>query len=147
MKILPLSRATGMVVVSFLFVLSDFAAEKAMARGKAEHVVVVVWDGMRPDFVSPQYTPTLYELAMKAYEEKTGARGLVSAVEKVLIKFEKRLPSTDIRKFVVTRAVVEDPGQELEGLLQDPSNPEMLEKFEALLSHEKMALKKSILNR
>src|SRR4030043_219007 len=71
-----------------------------------------------------------YELAVRAYEEKTGARGLVSAVEKVLIKFEKRLPSTDIRKFVVTRAVVEDPGQELEGLLQEPSNPEMLEKFE-----------------
>ena len=89
----------------------------------------------------------LYELAVKAYEEKTGARGLVSAVEKVLIKFEKRLPSTDIRKFVVTRVVVEDPGQELEGLLQEPSNPEMLGKFEALLSHEKMALKESILNR
>ena len=35
----------------------------------------------------------------------------------------------------------------MERLLQDPSNPEMLEKFEALLSHEKMALKESILNR
>ena len=89
----------------------------------------------------------LYELAVKAYEEKTGARGLVSAVEKVLIKFEKRLPSTDIRKFVVTRAVVENPEQELERLLQDPSNLEMLEKFEALLSKEKMALKDSILRR
>ncbi|MCJ7748506.1 MAG: AAA family ATPase [Desulfobacterales bacterium] len=89
----------------------------------------------------------LYELAVKAYEEKIGARGLVSAVEKVLIKFEKRLPSTDIRKFVVTRAVVENPEQELKRLLQDPSNPEMLEKFEALLSKEKMALKESILHR
>jgi endopeptidase Clp ATP-binding regulatory subunit ClpX len=89
----------------------------------------------------------LYELAVKAYEEKTGARGLVSAVEKVLIKFEKRLPSTDIRKFVVTRAVVENPEQELARLLGDPSNPEMLEKFEALLSHEKMVLKESILQR
>jgi endopeptidase Clp ATP-binding regulatory subunit ClpX len=89
----------------------------------------------------------LYELAVKAYEEKTGARGLVSAVEKVLIKFEKRLPSTDIRKFVVTRAVVENPEQELERLLQDPSNPEMLEKFEDLLSSEKMVLKESILHR
>jgi len=89
----------------------------------------------------------LYELAVKAYEEKTGARGLVSAVEKVLIKFEKRLPSTDIRKFVVTRAVVENPEQELARLLGDPSNPEMLEKFEALLSHEKMVLKESILRR
>ena len=89
----------------------------------------------------------LYELAVMAYEEKTGARGLVSAVEKVLIKFEKRLPSTDIRKFVVTRAVVENPEQELARLLGDPSNPEMLEKFEALLSHEKMVLKESILQR
>ncbi len=90
---------------------------------------------------------TLYELAVKAHEEKIGARGLVSAVEKVLIKFEKRLPSTDIRKFVVTREVVENPGRELARLLKDPSDPEMLEKFEALLSHEKMVLKESILSR
>jgi endopeptidase Clp ATP-binding regulatory subunit ClpX len=90
---------------------------------------------------------TLYELAMKAYEEKIGARGLVSAVEKVLIKFEKRLPSTDIQKFVVTRDVVENPERELARLLKDPSDPEMLEKFEALLSHEKMVLKESILSR
>ena len=89
----------------------------------------------------------LYELAVKASEEKTGARGLVSAVEKILIKFEKRLPSTDIGKFVVTRAVVEDPERALGRLLQDPSNPEMLEKFEALLSREKMALKESIVAR
>jgi ATP-dependent Clp protease ATP-binding subunit ClpX len=89
----------------------------------------------------------LYKLAVKAYEEKTGARGLVSAVEKVLMKFEKRLPSTDIQKFVVTQAVVEDPERELERLLRDPSAPEMLEKFEGLLSHEKMALKESILVR
>ena len=89
----------------------------------------------------------LYDLAVKAYEEKTGARGLVSAVEKILIKFEKRLPSTDIRKFVVTRALVEDPERALGRLLQDPSNPEMLEKFEALLSREKMGLKESILRR
>ena len=89
----------------------------------------------------------LYDLAVKAYEEKTGARGLVSAVEKILIKFEKRLPSTDIRKFVVTRAVVEDPERALGRLLQDPSNPEMLENFEALLSREKMGLKESILRR
>ncbi len=89
----------------------------------------------------------LYELAVKASEEKTGARGLVSAVEKILIKFEKRLPSTDIGKFVVTRAVVEDPERALGRLLQDPSNPEMLEKFEALLSREKMGLKESIVRR
>ena len=89
----------------------------------------------------------LYALAVKAYEEKIGARGLVSAVEKVLIKFEKRLPSTDIRKFVVTPSVVENPDRELERLLQDPSNSEMLEKFEDLLAKEKLSLKESILRR
>src|SRR5262249_12494360 len=34
-------------------------------KGKAEHVVVVVWDGMRRDFITPQYTPTLYRLAQE----------------------------------------------------------------------------------
>jgi len=89
----------------------------------------------------------LYGLAEKAFEEKTGARGLVSAVEKVLIKFEKRLPSTDIRKFVVTPAVVEGPERALGQLLQDPSNAEMLDKFEELLLKEKLSLKESILQR
>ena len=89
----------------------------------------------------------LYELAVKAYEEKTGARGLVSAVEKILIKFEKRLPSTDIPKFVVTRAVVEDPERALGRLLENPSDPEVLEKFETLLSREKAVLKESIVGR
>src|ERR1051326_6226423 len=32
-------------------------------KGQAEHIVVVVWDGMRPDFITPQYTPTLYQFA------------------------------------------------------------------------------------
>ena len=31
--------------------------------GNARHVVVVVWDGMRPDFVSKTHTPTLWKLA------------------------------------------------------------------------------------
>src|SRR2546423_12974121 len=44
-----------------------YAAETAgpSSKGIAEHVVVVVWDGMRPDFISPQYTPTLYQMATK----------------------------------------------------------------------------------
>lgn len=35
----------------------------AFAKGKAEHVVVIVWDGMRPDFVNETNTPTLAKLA------------------------------------------------------------------------------------
>ncbi|RLB18380.1 MAG: ATPase [Deltaproteobacteria bacterium] len=72
----------------------------------------------------------LIKIAEIAAEEKTGARGLVSAIEKVLIPFEKKLPSTNIRKFVVTTAVVENPEKELELLLANPSDPERERRFE-----------------
>ncbi len=48
-------------------------------------------------------------LAQHAFAENTGARGLVSAVEKALLEFEKRLPSTSIKKFPATAAFIENP--------------------------------------
>ena len=39
------------------------SAATALAAGKAEHIVMVVWDGTRPDFVTESNTPTLYQLA------------------------------------------------------------------------------------
>ena len=41
-------------------------AREAVAQDRPaaqKHVVVVVWDGMRPDFVTETYTPTLWKLA------------------------------------------------------------------------------------
>src|SRR6059036_2685909 len=35
----------------------------AQTSNQSRHVVVVVWDGMRPDFVTEQNTPTLWKLA------------------------------------------------------------------------------------
>lgn len=40
-------------------------ARQAPGAAATRHVVVVVWDGMRPDFVSPQHTPTLHEFARR----------------------------------------------------------------------------------
>ncbi len=40
-----------------------FAAANLFAAGRASHLVLVVWDGMRPDFVTEQNCPTLCELA------------------------------------------------------------------------------------
>lgn len=54
-------------------------------------------------------------IAEMASAEKTGARGIVSAIERVLIPFEKRLPSTDFKKLLVTKELVKDP----EGFLAD----------------------------
>ncbi len=79
-------------------------------------------------------------LAGRAYEEKTGARGLVSAVERVLLPFEKKLPSTEITEFLVTREVVEDPEGELARLLAGPDEG-MRRRFNAALEEEKQALR------
>ncbi|MFH2012824.1 MAG: AAA family ATPase [Pseudomonadota bacterium] len=89
----------------------------------------------------------LYMIAEKAHKEGTGARGLVSAVEKILIKFEKKLPSTDIKKFVVTKKTVENPELDLDKLLRDPNNKNMLKRYDKLQLIEKSYIKKSLLKR
>jgi len=71
-----------------LIAVFGLGSHSAAARGQAEHVVVVVWDGMRPDFVTPQYTPTLFEVARRgtffaryhaAYVSTTEVNGTVLA--------------------------------------------------------------------
>jgi ATP-dependent Clp protease ATP-binding subunit ClpX len=59
----------------------------------------------------------LRRLAEMASKEQTGARALVSVCENTLLKFEKTLPSTDIRSFRVTAEVVENPELELSRLM------------------------------
>jgi predicted AlkP superfamily pyrophosphatase or phosphodiesterase len=55
-----LSAFVGVLIAGTIFLPAPLTAAP---KGKAEHVVVLVWDGMRPDFITPQYTPTLYSLA------------------------------------------------------------------------------------
>jgi len=47
----------------FTTLVSVFAAANVLAAGQAHHVVVLVWDGMRPDFVTEEDAPTLFKLA------------------------------------------------------------------------------------
>lgn len=54
------------VVISigaWFFGLVLMAPAAGPAKGKAQHVVVMVWDGLRPDLVTEQNTPTLYRLS------------------------------------------------------------------------------------
>ncbi|OKY74142.1 MAG: AAA family ATPase [Desulfobulbaceae bacterium DB1] len=57
-------------------------------------------------------------IAARAVRERTGARGLVSVMEHLLLHFEKSLPSTEIRYLVVTPEIVVNPGHELTKLLR-----------------------------
>ncbi len=56
-------------------------------------------------------------LARRAFQENTGARGLVSAVEEALLLFEENLPSRDIKQFAVTKEVLENPDNVLDELI------------------------------
>lgn len=86
----------------------------------------------------------LEKIAELAAQERTGARGLVSAVEKVLIPFEKTLPSTQIKRLLVTPELVDDPEKELLAVKEDPDGPERVERFQKSAGEELENIKKFI---
>src|SRR5258706_9396980 len=51
-----LARSISLIVLALAMSLP------ALAAGKAKYFVLVVWDGMRPDYVTPELTPTLWSL-------------------------------------------------------------------------------------
>lgn len=89
----------------------------------------------------------LRKLAALAFQEGTGARGLTSVVESTLIKFEKKLPSTDIRRLVVTPEIVDDPAGELEAILARPDDPSRRERFQVLADGERDAFARALSDR
>ncbi|MBW1741192.1 MAG: AAA family ATPase [Deltaproteobacteria bacterium] len=88
----------------------------------------------------------LRALAHLASTEQTGARGLVSVIEKVLLKFEKKLPSTDIKKLPVTQEVIKDPEGMLQEIISTPNDPKWTQLYEKLLQEEKEWIKQYINN-
>ena len=81
--------------------------------------------------------PALRRIAKAAYAEKTGARGLVSAIESALLTFEKRLPSTTLKIFPVTEAVIARPAKTLAELLSPSGASQVVDTFDALCLQEK----------
>jgi len=56
-------------------------------------------------------------IAGRAYGEHTGARGLLTVFEKILIAFEKKLPSTEIKELIVDKNFIDNPQETLRVLL------------------------------
>ena len=75
-------------------------------------------------------------MARRAYDENTGARGLVSAVESALLPFEKTLPSTTITRFAATRQVIDRPHESLDELLERPGDEAFRQAFNQLAEEE-----------
>ena len=86
----------------------------------------------------------LRKIAEMAAEEKTGARGLVSAIERVLLKFEKGLPSTDIKKLVVTDEIVVAPAENYKNMIAADDLFGMHERHFQLIESEENELKKRL---
>lgn len=86
----------------------------------------------------------LKKIAEYGYREKTGARGLVSAIERVLIQFEKKLPSTDIKRLVVTPEMVDDPDRALRQLLMNPHHEQITLRHSNLAAKEAQLLTSSL---
>jgi ATP-dependent Clp protease ATP-binding subunit ClpX len=81
--------------------------------------------------------PVLQMLAQQAAAENTGARGLVSAVEKTFIEFEKQLPSTPIKKFPATTDLIKDPEKSVQELAAAPNDDKTADVFEKLAQDER----------
>lgn len=61
----------------------------------------------------------LRSIATSAAEEKTGARGLMTVLERTLREFKFELPSTTIENFVVDERVIAEPASVLEEVLKE----------------------------
>jgi endopeptidase Clp ATP-binding regulatory subunit ClpX len=57
-------------------------------------------------------------VARKAHAEKTGARGLMTVLERLFRDFKFELPSTGIRSFTISPKTLEDPAGEVRSLLR-----------------------------
>ncbi|MCF7763226.1 MAG: AAA family ATPase [Verrucomicrobia bacterium] len=64
-------------------------------------------------------------IAELAAEEGTGARGLMTVCERVFREFKFELPSTRVRRFSVTREVVDDPAAGVALLLAEHEHSEV----------------------
>jgi len=60
----------------------------------------------------------LRRIAALAFEERTGARGLTSVVDRVLLKFEKHLPDTELDHVIISEEAVLHPEAELDRMLK-----------------------------
>jgi endopeptidase Clp ATP-binding regulatory subunit ClpX len=66
----------------------------------------------------------LRKIAERASDEGTGARGLMTVCERIFREIKFELPSTNVKRFVVTPELVDNPVAELKKILGDPKQEE-----------------------
>ncbi len=79
----------------------------------------------------------LQEIAKLAYKENTGARALSRVMEKILVLFERVLPSKSIKYLGITKEIIKDPEGSLASILNSPRNFKWKEDYLKALEDEK----------
>ncbi len=79
----------------------------------------------------------MHAIAERAFEEKTGARGLATICEKTLRDLKFELPSTDIKHFVVSKKLVENYEKEQSELINNSQYNEKAYSKELISNYEK----------
>ncbi len=82
----------------------------------------------------------LRRMAELAFAENTGARGLVSVIEKALLDFECTLPSSTVKQFGVTLEALDDPRGLLQRMRSAPDDPAWRKTYERLADEEKASI-------
>ncbi len=122
-------------------ILEDLSTEDLYKILKNKYSSVVT--AKRQDFksygIDIRFTNgALRRIADMAHDEKTGARALVSCMEKLLVGFERLLPSTDVDRFTVTEDLVDDPRAFVQEILKDEHHPSRGEIFDAVDAEERI---------
>jgi arylsulfatase A-like enzyme len=121
------------IIFFLIWIVCALAWERATAGETARprrHIVIVVWDGMRPDFISEKNTPTLWKLAREGiifrnhhsvYPSATNVNGtaMVTGVypgkSGIIANYVYRPDIDRIRSVFVETPAVVDKGDELSG--------------------------------
>jgi len=82
----------------------------------------------------------LRRMAALAFAENTGARGLVSVIEKALLDFERALPSSSVKQFPATLEILTDAAA-LQHMVASPDDPQVRSAFERLADEEKASMR------
>ncbi|MFA6008887.1 MAG: AAA family ATPase [Desulfobacteraceae bacterium] len=105
--------------------------------------------GKKLDFasygISAKFTDqTLRHIAKNAYAENTGARGLVNAIEELLLPFETRLPSESVRYFPITLDVVQKPEDSIKSLCSHASDNKWCDLYKKIEDDEREDIRRFV---
>jgi endopeptidase Clp ATP-binding regulatory subunit ClpX len=89
----------------------------------------------------------LREIARLAYKENTGARALARILERILIPFERTLPSLSLNFLGVTKEIVENPHGILSEMSKIPYSPRWKENYFKALEDEKKRVENYLMSR